>query len=646
MTINTILSKPLPVVWFRAIQLIRLKIYYRIGFWSKIEARVKGKISKAESEWKQKSQLFSKDFDGYDNNLPKSVHENIIQSSCSVIQGNIQIFDVVHPLKKPFDWHTDWRFGHKWKNRYFKEYSFYEKEKDRGYDVKFPWELSRMSFLIPVARRYLLENKKEHLDYVHDVLYDWKKNNPLANSVNWYPMEVSVRSINLVQLREILLLREEAAQTVDLLNEILILHGVFLWRNIEFTDVRGNHYAANLTALLLLGNIFNGFYGEANRWKKYALAKIEKEFHLQFIGDGVNFEKSTSYHRLVVEFFLICFLVMHRMGIEINLETKEVFKNACMFIKDVAKPNLQAPIIGDNDSASVFLNECISLNNHATLLQLASLLLKEPTLSIDTETYISTVELFGLKEGHKFSGLPGFNKKLFLYPRGGFCIVKDEKNYFITDVGEVGMKGRGGHGHNDLYSFELMLNGKDIIVDPGCYTYTGDLKLKNEMKSSRYHNILTVDDEEIAPMVGDWGIADIARPLEVEIKQNDTETVISGKHEGYMRLQDPVRCQRIFSLEMDSFQLSCIDMVKCNSGHKVTRHLHLGENVDVEIMGEEVIVKSGDFTGTITFDQFSTVKAGQYQLSYNYGHGTVSKKLVLESKIKGDSELFFNIKSV
>lgn len=646
MTINTILSKPLSVVWFRAVQLVRLKIYYRIGFWPKTEARVKGKICSAKSEWKQKSQLFSKDFDGYENNLPKAAHENIIQGSDAVTQGNILIFDVVHPLTKPFDWHSDWRCGHKWDNRYFKEYSFYEKEKEREYDVKFPWELSRMSFLIPVARHYLLENKKEHLDYVHDVLYDWKKNNPLANSVNWYPMEVSVRSINLVQLREILLLNEGTAKTVDLLNEILILHGVFLWRNIEFTDVRGNHYSANLTALLLLGNTFKGFYKEASKWKKYALAKIEKEFHLQFIGDGVNFEKSTSYHRLVVEFFLISFLVMYRMGIEIKTETKEVFKNACMFIKDVAKPNLQAPIIGDNDSASVFLNEGVSLNNHTPLLQLASLFLKEPMLNMGTKTYISAVELFGLKEGHGLLGLPGSDKNFFMYPRGGFCIVKDEKNYFITDVGEVGMKGRGGHGHNDLYSFELMLHGRDIIVDPGCYTYTGDLKLKNEMKSSRYHNILTVDDEEIAPMVGDWGIADIARPLEVEIKQSDKETVISGKHEGYMRLQDPVGFQRIFSLTMDSFQLSCTDMVKCNSGHKVARCLHFGANVDLEIIGEEVIVNAGNIACVITFDELSTVKIGEYQLSYNYGHGTVSKKLVLESKIKGDSELFFNIKSV
>ncbi len=643
MNIKTILSKPLPVVWFRFVQLIRLKFYHRTGFWTTVESKVSRKVESSKSIWKQRSLLFCKKFNNYDDTFLTSIQAHIRESSDCVLQGEISIFDVNYQFERPFNWNTDWRANYQWKNTYFKGYSFYEKEKPVEYDVKFPWELSRLGFLIPIARRYLLNNKKEHLDYVHEVLQDWKQKNPIAHSVNWYPMEVSVRSINLVQIRELLLSAEVTDKAIDLLNEILILHGIFLWRNIEYTDVRGNHYAANLTALLLLGSTFKGFYKEAKQWQDYALAKIEPEFHLQFIDDGVNFEKSIAYHRLVVEFYLICFLTMQRLGIEIQAKTKTVFRNACLFTKDCIKPNLSTPIIGDNDSASVFQNDDLPLNDHTNFLQLASIFLDDTGINTTLKTYTSALEIFGLEKVKALKYHPKKGTELLSYPKGGFVVVKNENNYFVTDIGEVGMKGRGGHGHNDLFAFELMLDGHDFIVDAGCYTYTGDLELKNKMKSSAYHNILTVDGEEIAPLIGNWGIADIAKPYEFLIDENQEKVTISGKHNGYKRLLDSVVCQRFFDLNKATFKLSCLDTIFCNSEHYVRRHLHFSENVKLEVRENKVSATIGNMKYTVICDKNSEPVIGNFYLSYNYGHKITSQKVSFETKISGTSELYFTI---
>lgn len=643
MNIKIILSKPIPIVWFRLVQLIRLNFYYKTNFWSKIEIKISHKVSKSEKSWKQKSLLFCDKFSGNNDSFPEELQRHIKDSSEAILQGNISIFDMPYSLEQPFNWNTDWRTNHQWKNNYFKTYSFYEKEKLVEYDVKFPWELSRLSFLIPVARRYVLENQSEYIDYVHDVLKDWKQKNPIAHSVNWYPMEVSVRSINLVQLRELLLLKGGENKTLDLINEILILHGIFLWRNIEYTDVRGNHYTANLTALLLLGNIFKRFYKEAKQWQNYALAKIESEFHLQFIDDGVNFEKSISYHRLVVEFYLISFIALQRLGIEIQPKTKEVFKKACLFTKDYTKPNYSTPIIGDNDSASVFQNDHLPLNDHTNLLQLASLFFCDPDLNSTTKIYNSTLEIFGLEKAKALKCNKDYDTQLLSYPKGGFIVIKDQNNYFITDIGEVGMKGRGGHGHNDLFGFELMFDGYDLIVDAGCYTYTGDLQLKNEMKSSEYHNILTIDGQEIAPLIGNWGIADIAKPNEVVIVDKQDKVTISGKHEGYKRLTDAVVHQRKFVLKKVNFKLSCLDSISCKTKHKVQRHLHFSEKVELQVCENKVIAKLGNLQHEISYDKNSRPKIQEYYLSYNYGYKTTSKKLIFETLINGPCELYFNI---
>ncbi|MBC8755340.1 alginate lyase family protein [Kordia sp. YSTF-M3] len=641
MNIKTILSKPLPVVWYRFVQLVKLKVYFKTKFWQKIEPKVHQKVSKSKKTWNAKSLLFTNDFSATD--IPEMLQQQTISEANNIINGTISVFDVTYKFAQPISWNTDWRADYSWKNKYFKGYSFYEKNKAKEFDVKFPWELSRLSFLIPVARAYQLEAKKDQLAYIQEILSDWKTSNPIGFSVNWYPMEVSVRTINLIQLREILLEAIDTDEVVNLLNEILLLHGIFLWRNVEFTDIRGNHYSANLTALLLLGSAFKGFYAEAKTWYNYAVKRMEKEFHLQFIPDGVNFEKSISYHRLVVEFYLISFLVMQRAGLKLEEKTLKVLKNACEFTRDVTKPNQLTPIIGDNDSASVFLNDQVSLNDHTNMLQLASLFFQDEKLNTVNEKYHSAYEVFGTKATENLGVTTQNTFASYYYKEGGFVTVKDAQNYFITDVGEVGMKGRGGHGHNDLYSFELMLDGNDIIVDPGCYTYTGDLALKTKMKSTAYHNGLEVDGEEMAPMIGNWGISNIAQPFDVTAEHTTTKAIISGKHPGYQRLEDAVTHQRTFEIEKNSFKLTCTDVITCESPHKIARNLHFDEKIGLEIKENTIFIKTNNTSSKLTVDDFTTIRIAEYTFSANYGSKTTAKKVILETEIKGTTTVQFTI---
>mgnify|MGYP003665421709 FL=1 len=608
MNIKTILSKPIPVVWYRFKQLLKLKYYYKTQFWSKVEIQVANKISNTKT-YTTKSNLFHSDFKGY-SETKQDLNTITLKNANGILKGTISVFDVAYQFKFPLQWNIDWRANETWENKYFKGYSFYKPNKEKEFDVKFPWELSRLSFLIIVARAYLISNEQKYLDFLYTILKSWKEENPIAHAVNWYPMEVAVRTVNLIQLRELLLLVPKADKTINLLNEVLLLQGIFLWRTVEYTDVRGNHYTANLTALLLLGKTFKGFYKEANQWYNYAINKTEKEFHLQFLKDGVNFEKSIPYHRLVVELFFTSFLVMQRSDIKLNQETLAIFKNTSNFIKGVTKPNLSTPIIGDNDSASVFQNDNVSLNNHSNMLQLASLFLKDESLNISDELYHSSVEFFGVNTINSSVNEEAF--KLNYFEKGGFISAKTKSDYFITDYGEVGMNGKGGHGHNDLFSFELMLDNQDIIVDPGCYTYTGNLELKNEMKSSLYHNGLVVDNTEIASQIGEWGISNIAIPKKVSCIIKENKVLISGEHNGYERLQRPVKHKRTFTLAKDFSEIHCEDEVLCDSKHKITRTLHFAEATEILIKDNTVEIINNGKRYNIVFDSSTTLKVDTY----------------------------------
>jgi len=640
MNIKTILSKPIPVVWYRFKQLLKLKYYYKTQFWSKVEKQITSKVSKTDT-CIAKSNLFHEGFKGY-NETTKGLNTITLENASRILEGAISVFDVDHKFEFPLQWNADWRANETWENKYFKGYSFYKPNKENEYDVKFPWELSRLSFLITIARAYLINNEAKYLEFINTTLQHWKTENPIAHSVNWYPMEVAVRTVNLIQLRELLLLTTKADKTINLLNEVLLLQGVFLWRNVEYTDIRGNHYTANLTALLLLGKVYKDYYKEAKKWYSYSIDKTEKEFHLQFLKDGVNFEKSIPYHRLVVELFFISFLVIKRSGLYLKPETITVFKNANNFIKAISKPNLLTPIIGDNDSASIFQNDELPLNNHSNILQLSSLLLEDNNVNITNTLYHSSREFFGIERIEDSTKKTGFKSSFF--ETGGFISAKTRTDYFITDYGEVGMKGRGGHGHNDLFSFELMLDNQDIIVDPGCYTYTGNLELKSKMKSSLYHNGLAVDNQEIAPQIGEWGISNIATPENVSCNEDEHLIVISGEHNGYKKLEDPLKHKRSFTIAKNFNEIICEDEVFCNGQHEITRSLHFAEDVVLEIKDKSIVVKAENKLYLITFDDDTKIMPSNYFLSRNYGSKVKVNGIVLKTNITKDTYLFFNIK--
>ncbi|WAC01074.1 hypothetical protein N7U66_12925 [Lacinutrix neustonica] len=153
MNIQTILSKPIPVVWYRFKQLLKLHYYFRTQFWSQVEKQIANKVSKADT-FKAKSQLFHDDFKGY-NESTSTGSRTTLEKASRILEGTISIFEADYEFDFPLQWNIDWRANETWDNKYFKGYSFYQANKEKEYDVKFPWELSRLSFLITVSERIL-----------------------------------------------------------------------------------------------------------------------------------------------------------------------------------------------------------------------------------------------------------------------------------------------------------------------------------------------------------------------------------------------------------------------------------------------------------------------------------------------------------
>ena len=88
------------------------------------------------------------------------------------------------------------------------------------------------------------------------------------------------------------------------------------------------------------------------------------------------------------------------------------------------------------------------------------------------------------------------NLKLHSYPRFGVFIFTSDRIHLTVCAAPCGQNGFGGHSHNDKLSFELNMDGEDVIIDPGTYLYTPLPDRRNEFRSTGVHNTAVVDGEE------------------------------------------------------------------------------------------------------------------------------------------------------
>ncbi len=88
------------------------------------------------------------------------------------------------------------------------------------------------------------------------------------------------------------------------------------------------------------------------------------------------------------------------------------------------------------------------------------------------------------------------NLKISAYPDSGIYILKSDRIHLTICAAPNGQEGFGGHAHNDKLSFELNLDGEDVVVDPGSYLYTPSQERRNQFRSVKSHSTIIVDGKE------------------------------------------------------------------------------------------------------------------------------------------------------
>ena len=548
-------------------------------------------------------------------------------------------------------WHFDFKVGHRFNpKKYYKEIKpAYGKA-----DIKVPWELSRFQHIVPLGQAYWLTGDERYAKEFVCQIDDWIERNPPKFGVNWTcTMDVSIRVANWIL--GFYFFKNSKAATDDFLKKFLksiLIHGRHIIANLENKGITNNHYLANLVGLIYLGVAFPEFK-ESRGWLKFGLNELIKEMDQQVYNDGMDFEASTCYHRLALELFFYPALLCQLNGIELPEKFIAKLKKMFDFVLYVLKPNGRMPQIGDNDSGRLHILGKRDILDMTYLLTFGSIFYRDSTYKIKEFGFApEALWIFGTEGYEIWSKLSDrsveeLESKAFI--DGGIYIIRNKKDYMIISCGPNGQGGLYGHAHNDKLSFELCIDGEEVIVDPGTYLYTFSPKRRNLFRSSYYHNTLIILDKinkqlnEPKNMVFKLYEEAIGKII-LHINNKDKELYILKSN-----IKDKTNItffrKFIYFKYNKTFQIT--DLIKINGRDKdVFLRIHLSPYLKVFSNSNKILIKKGSrhiLSINLFYEAF--YKRKRYWYSKYYGKKIISDCFELYPEIFYCNENFIFKKS-
>lgn len=472
--------------------------------------------------------------------------------------------------------------------------------RNKPFDIRSIWEPARLQNITTLLV-YTNNNPKDPLsDKIRQFclfqISRWIQKNPFLYGPHY--ISVMECGLRIPVLFYCLKLIDDIKQIKIVFNAIF-LHGWWISKRLSLYSSLGNHTIAESVGLIFAGSIFYD-HKKAKRWLKKGIQILKKELSHQFLEDGGPAEQSFHYHRFVLDLYWLAIDFLEKNNLYDCLKLKSRLIRAEKFLLAFQAQNGNVYSIGDSDDGFAI----------APMVKP-----KKPIINY-------------------------MKKKIRIFKNSGYTIINSANRIqLIFDHGPLGMPPLYNHGHADALSIILNINGKQILVDPGTYKYNGAPEWRRYFKGTRAHNTITIDgfDQSVQETGFIW-----SHPYNVELlgfSENADQFLVNAMHDGYERLEEPVRHKRDI-LFFDNRCFLIKDSFVGKGVHEFEINFHLHPNVDLikqnswwQIKNEDTkiyirLIESGDF---VTICGSKDPIHGWYSPSY----GTRFKCNVMSCKKKG-----------
>jgi len=436
-------------------------------------------------------------------------------------------------------------------------------------DPEWTYMLNRHRFFIPLGQAYLLTEDERYAQAFCEQILDWIDSNPIqsnTSSLTWRTIDAGIRSSNWIKAYDYF--KNSIHFTTEIFEKMLLSlyeHAQLLASDFTNWKAISNWGVIENKALFELSIFFHEFH-QASIWQTISLERLKKTARLQIMKDGMHWEQSPMYHNEVLFCYLKAIHLCQNNGIDIDPLIIEVTRKMAYADVFMAKPNHHQPMKGDSDSFDL-----------RDIIARAAILLRDPILKSRGYSTIDFENLweFGLTAIDTYQKLPaekpkelsfGFEDSGNFFMRSGW---DEDALYLYFHCGQLG----GGHGHADLFHFDVHAYGKEILSDLGRYNYSDSYPLRRELKSAKAHNTSLVDGVDFTECIDTWAFGRIAVPLMTKWISNEQFDYVEGSHDGYLHLEDPVYTRRRIVFVKPYYWL-LVDEFDCKGEHIFSQSFH------------------------------------------------------------------------
>ena len=560
--------------------------------------------------------------------------QRIIEKADRICAGN---FDLLGHSNLDFGNPIDWQFepisGKRIPLVHWSKLDYLDSE--LAGDKKIIWELNRHQYFATLGQAYWLTGDERYAQVFANHLDAWMDANPPKLGINWASsLEVAFRSMAWLWAFYFFKASPSfSTATFTRAWKFLYLSARHLESYLSTYFSPNTHLTGEALGLFFLGTLLPEFK-EAKRWQDLGRQILINQVPVHVRDDGVYFEQSSYYHRYTTDFYIHFLLLSRANNLPIPLTVEEAIVRLLDHLMYITRPDGTTPLFGDDDGGRLAMLDVRAANDFRGTLATGSLLFDRGDYKFVADG--AAEELFwltGVEELRRFDSIvttpPSETSKAF--HDGGYFVMRDgwtrESNYLLFDCGPHGSLNCG-HAHADALSIDLAANGRTVLVDPGTYTYTGSKELRDWFRSSHAHNTVTLDGHSSSEPNGAFSWKTTARCSLQQWISQDRFDFVSGRHDGFMRLQSPAIVSReILFLKHDYWIVR--DALSSSSDHRLDVRFHFESArqtetaLDIQSFGNGRCVEEETFV-SYCYGQKEQAKAISFSATLQGGEDVIS----------------------
>lgn len=407
------------------------------------------------------------------------------------------------------------------------------------------------------------------------LMREWTQANPIGGAGDaWHPFVVSERLVNWMLALDLATCGTRLDANIA---RSLGAQCAFVADNLE-TDVGGNHLLKNLKALGAAGCFWSGTL--ADGWYQHGVTMFTSTLQQQLLADGAHYERSPMYHALVLEDALELAALIRCAGRPVPPDLASAARAMLTYLPHVTHPDGELALFND----SVFGEA-----PPPSALQAFGARVLDDRDSPGSMTVRQAVFCRGLDRGAPPPAAAA-SPRVGGGEDGGLVSlpILDGRGAALVDVGPACPDDLPAHAHADIFSFELSIDGRRVVVDSGVGEYAAG-EWREYYRSTRAHNTLAVDGIDQIECWDSFRVGRRARILDRRTIAGPLAEGVTARHDGYARLRQPVWASRTF-LAIAGRAWLVLDRLDGTGRHRWESFVHAAPEVTVEFTGDRSAV--------------------------------------------------------